>query len=178
MAMPDQIAVLAKNSKGDVVLQKMRWGLIPASFTGFPESWDANTTHARIETVAELQSFKNAWSKKKRVIVPMEHIYQKAPVSAISGGRSSQKIRVAISRADKKPLGVAGIYDYAQTATGPVLSFAMLTREPGSRMVEIHDREPVVIEPERFQDWLDGADDLALERPWADDAFEVVVASK
>ena len=143
MSKSETIGVFAKNSRGLTVLQDMRWGLIPASFTGFPESWDASTSHARIETVAELVSFKTAWAKKKRVIVPLDRITQKAAGSAMFGGHSKNKVRVAVTRADKKPLGVAGIYDYAQTAEGPILSFAVLTREPGPRMAEIHDREPV-----------------------------------
>ncbi len=173
MTKAETIGVFAKNSKGLTVLQNMRWGLLPASFTGFPESWEASTSHGKIETVAELPTFASAWAKKRRVIVPLDHITQKAVGSLVQGGRSKKKVRVVVRRADQRPLGVAGIYDYAHTASGPILSFAVLTRAPGPRMAELHDREPVVIEPELFQAWLDGVDDLNLEKPWADDAFVI-----
>ncbi|HTM82254.1 SOS response-associated peptidase family protein [Asticcacaulis sp.] len=41
-----------------------------------------------------------------------------------------------------------------------------------------HDREPVVLNPEDWQAWLDGSDAIDLVTPWADDAFETVPASK
>jgi len=41
-------------------------------------------------------------------------------------------------------------------------------------MSRLHHREPVIVEPEDWQSWMDGADDLDLITPWADDAFQVV----
>lgn len=165
------VTVLAKNAQGDNVLKEMRWGLIPAHYTGFVSAWTASTSHARLETVSELESFKSAWTKKRRVIFPLSHYVEKTKARRDLFGTSRGKVKVAISRADDKPFGVAGLYDYARhMADGPILSAAMLTREPGPRMMEIHDREPVVLEPEQFEAWLSGAD-LDLETPWADDAF-------
>lgn len=170
------VSVLAKNARGEVVIKEMRWGLIPANFTGHLADWRASTFHACLETVGEKASFQNAWAKKRRVIFPMNHYSEKLRSGGDLLGRSRAMARVAITRADSKPLGVAGLYDYAQTADGPVLSVAMLTRAPGPRMLRIHDREPVVIEPEDFQPWLDGAD-LELGKPWDDDAFDIRFAA-
>jgi putative SOS response-associated peptidase YedK len=167
------ITVLAKNREGKIADIDMRWGLIPASYTGHVEAWTASTMNARLETVAELPSFQHAWSKKRRVIIPMENYVQKVTTGAnVFGGKPAAK-KVAITRADGKPLGVAGIYDHAQTMDGPILSVASLTREPGPRMAKVHDREPVVIDLENWRAWLDGADNLGLEAPWADDAFDL-----
>lgn len=167
------ITVLAKNREGKIADVDMRWGLIPASYAGFVDAWTASTMNARLETVAELPSFEHAWNKKRRVIIPMEKYVQKITTGAnIFGGKPVAK-KVAITRADGKPLGVAGIYDHARTMDGPVLSVASLTREPGPRMAKVHDREPVVIDFEDWRVWLDGSDDLDLATPWADDAFDL-----
>lgn len=170
------VTVLAKNREGKVTDIKMRWGLIPASHTGFVEAWTASTINARLETVAELPSFENAWALKRRVIFPVERYVQKVTTGANIFGTRSKAKKVAITRTDGQPLGVAGIYDYAKTMDGPVLSVASLTREPGARMSQVHDREPVVIDFENWNAWLNGADYLDLARPWADDAFILTAA--
>jgi putative SOS response-associated peptidase YedK len=38
-------------------------------------------------------------------------------------------------------------------------------------MAQIHDREPVVVEPKDFAAWLDGSERLDVQSPWADDGF-------
>jgi putative SOS response-associated peptidase YedK len=44
-------------------------------------------------------------------------------------------------------------------------------------MARFHDREPVILDPEDWQAWLDGTDDLDLTTPWDDDAFQVLPAA-
>ncbi|MCR6659723.1 MAG: SOS response-associated peptidase [Asticcacaulis sp.] len=171
-----RIAVYAKNNEGQVVVKEMHHGLIPAHFTGYLSDWGASTSHVRVETVATTDAFVNAWARKRRVVFPLECYYGKASPGSDLTGRKGKAERVAIKRADDKPLGIAGIYDYAHLADGPLLSAAMLTRAPGKRMFDIHDREPVILEPEDWQAWLDGVDTLDLAKPWADDAFIVVPA--
>jgi putative SOS response-associated peptidase YedK len=155
----------------------MHWGLMPASYHGYLSDWGANTTHARLETVATLPAFESAWAHKRRVIFPMDGYFEKASLGTDLTGRKAKAERVAILRSDGKPMGAAGIYDYAQLMDGTILSAAMLTREAGKRMATFHDREPVILDPEDWQAWLDGSDELDLMSPWADDAFQVVPAA-
>ena len=170
------VTVLAKNREGKITDIEMRWGLIPASYTGFIEAWTASTINARLETVAELPSFENAWALKRRVIFPLERYVQKVTTGAnVFGGKPAAK-KVAITRADGKPFGVAGIYDHSKTMDGPILSVASLTRAPGPRMAKVHDREPVVVDFENWKAWLDGSDELNLATPWPDDAFDLAPA--
>jgi putative SOS response-associated peptidase YedK len=178
MRQEKKVTVFAKNKAGVAVMKEMHHGLIPAHFTGYLSDWGASTTHARLETVATTDAFSNAWTLKRRVIFPLECYYGKARLGSDLLGSKGKAERVAIKRADEFPLGVAGIYDYAQLADGALLSAAMLTREPGKRMYAIHDREPVVLEPQDWQAWLDGSETLDLATPWSDDAFMVVPAGQ
>lgn len=173
-----KVSVYAKNKGGEVVVKEMHWGLIDASFTGYLSDWGASTTHARLETVAELPAYANAWRRKRRVIFPMESYQRKAILDTDLVRRKGKPQPVDIRRADGKPLGVAGIYDYANLIDGPLLSVAMLTRAPGKRMYAIHDREPVVIDPEDWQAWLDGSDEIDLATPWGDEAFTLTPSAK
>ncbi len=173
-----KVSVFARNRAGEVVVQDMHWGLVEPTYRGYLSDWGAKTTHARLETVSVLPAFKDSWARKRRVIFPMECYYGEASLTDDLLGRKAKKQRVAIKRSDGKPLGVAGIYAHSHLMDGPLLSAAMLTRAPGRRMFDIHDREPVVIDPEDWDVWLDGTDALNLETPWADDGFVIVATGK
>lgn len=166
------VEVWARNQAGEHVLKPMRWGLIPPSHAMAPELYDGQTFHARLETVHEKPAYSEAWAKKRRCLFPMVNFQQKVKADSDLFGRTSKQVKLNITRADDKPLGVAGIYSAIKTPTGLILSVAMLTRAPGPRMLKIHEREPVVIEPEQFIPWLDGADYIDLSAPWADEAFD------
>lgn len=166
-----KVDLLARNSKGLHVLQEMEWGLIPPRFAPCPELCDKRLFHARLETAHELESFRDPWRRKWRCLFPMEAFHQKVQAGSALFGKRTKGAKLAITRTDGLPLGVAGIYNAIRTENGLLLTAAMLTRDPGRRMAEIHDREPVVVEPADFAGWLDGADNLDLLTPWADEAF-------
>ncbi|MFT4077506.1 MAG: SOS response-associated peptidase family protein [Asticcacaulis sp.] len=171
------VQVYVRNRKGLHELKEMRWGLIPTSYAAAPELFDGSTTHARLETVAEKPSFADCWRKKWRCLFPVANIKQTIAAGSDLFGCGKGKRNAVITRADGQPIGIAGIYNAIQTPEGLLLSAAMLTREPGPAMAQIHDREPVVIEPEDFAAWLDGSDQLDLVSPWADDAFDCRVVA-
>ena len=165
------VKVFARNAAGFHVEKEMRWGLIPTQYAVAPELFEGSTTHARLETVHEKPYFADCWRKKRRCLFPVQSFKQKVPAGSDLFGNGKRATNAVITRADGQPLGIAGIYNAIETPEGLLLSAAMLTREPGSAMARLHDREPVVLEPENFAAWLDGSDDLDLLTPWADDAF-------
>ena len=93
------------------------WGLIP--------HWSKDgkvkgTFNARSETVAEKPSFRDAWRKGLRCIVPAIAVYE-------PDWRSGKAVPTAVSRADGQPMGVAGIWSGWRGPNGWVDSFTMLT---------------------------------------------------
>ena len=154
------VPVYVKNRAGEVVEKSMRWGFIPWNWTGRLKDWTYSSTHARLETVADDDKcFGRAWRLGRRAIFPVGEVFEKG---------------WAISRRDGGPMAVAGVYDYAMTADGPVLSIAMLTREPDAWMRKIHDREAVILNLPMAAQWLNGADDLDLTRPLSQDVYQAV----
>ena len=163
--------VFARNRSGDIVAQEMRFGLIPSTFTGAIRDWSYSTWNARIETIGRNQSFATAWTKGRRAIVPAPWVAEYLHVIDAPNGRLHADFR----RVDDKPMGLAAIWDYAQTADGPLLSFALVTREPGPKMMKYHPREVCVVEPEDWNGYLHGVPVVNLARPWADDAWMMVL---
>lgn len=66
------------------------------------------TYKARSETVATLKSFKPAWSKAQRCIIPAEAIYEPRYFGTVE--KPGKSVRYRISQPGAVPLGVAGSY--------------------------------------------------------------------
>ena len=79
------------------------------------------TYNARSETVAEKPSFRDAWRKGQRCVIPAEAIYE-------PNWESGKAVRWRISRRDGTPLGIAGLWGFWRGPDGREwLSFTMLT---------------------------------------------------
>lgn len=95
-----------------------RYGLLPAWAKDM--ALGRRTYNCRSETAATLPSFRDAWRRGQRCIVPAEAIYE----PSYETGRA---VRWRIGRRDGRPLGIAGLWDWwTNRATGEaVLSFTM-----------------------------------------------------
>lgn len=113
------------------------------------------TYNARSETVTEKPSFRDAWFKNQRCIVPVEVIHEPC-------WETGKAVRWAISRRDGGALGVAGLWSRWRDKEGQVLlSFTMLTvnAEGHAIMQRMHrpgeEKRMVVILDEADHDaWL------------------------
>ena len=147
------------------------WGLIP-SWAKDP-SIGAKMINARAETAPEKPSFRSAF-KRRRCIVPMDGFYewQKA------GG---SKIPHFIHQPDRLPFGVAGLWEVWHSPDGgAVASCTLLTTEPNRFMATLHNRMPVILDPQDYEQWLhdDRPDQLRhLLRPCADDLLTAYAVS-
>lgn len=170
------IQVLARDRAGQHVFKEMKWGLVPPDFSGFPNEWHGNTSHARIETVAVLPSFAECWARKWRVLFPMAHYLQKASGKPdLFGG--VKDVNVKIARSDGEPMAVAGIYSAIKRSSGLFLSCAMITRPASPGLEDVNDRFPAVLEKEEIRAWLDGSSDLDLAIPPPADVFALALAA-
>ncbi|HKJ25003.1 MAG TPA: SOS response-associated peptidase, partial [Myxococcota bacterium] len=71
---------------------------------------------------------------------------------AVSGRRQPFHQR----RADRAPFAMAGLYDCWRPAEGePVASCTIVTTEANALLAPLHDRMPVILEPEAWDAWLD-----------------------
>ena len=156
-------------------LRLLTWGLVP--------SWSkdarsgARMINARVESVAEKPAFARALAAR-RCLVPARGWYewQASPTALDQKGRP-RKQPFFTARADGSSVAMAGIYEFwrdpavtdADDPLAWLTTFAVITgpAEPG--LDRIHDRQPLVLEPEEWATWLDpgtGAADVVglLER--------------
>ncbi len=133
-------------------LTLMRWGLIP--------SWAKDAAignrliNARSDSAASKPAFRSAF-KRRRCVVPASGFFEwKAPKDAANG---AAKQPYYIFRADGDPLALAGLFESWRPSESDdwVLSFTILTTDANAAMASIHDRMPVILEPEDLDRWID-----------------------
>ena len=161
--------VFARDRDGQVVVQLMRFGLIPHSWKSAAKEWRYSTHNARLETVATNDSFARSWARGRRCIVPAQWVAERLGVVDVPGG----KLQTDFHDSRGHVLGLAGLWDCADTPSGRLLSFALITRQPGTRMAQIHPREVCILPPEEWATYLADGQNLDISKPWPDDAWTV-----
>jgi putative SOS response-associated peptidase YedK len=146
VAPTQQAPMIAIGKAGDRRIVSARWGLRP--------SWmvkDLPTGplfNARSETVAEKPSFKAAFARR-RCLIPADGFYE---------WQRDGKARLPffVAKPDRSPIAFAGLWETAPDGEGGVMvSMTIVTASAPHSFVPIHDRFPIVVEPQHWQCWLD-----------------------
>jgi putative SOS response-associated peptidase YedK len=130
-------------------LQIAKWGLIPA--WSKDASRASNAINARVESIAEKPSFREAF-KSRRALIPVTGYYE----WATELGPYPPKQPFYIHNADQSPLAIAGLYEYwVNPVNGEsVTTASIITRESVGQLATIHHRMPVILPKERWSQWL------------------------
>lgn len=125
----------------------LRWGLIP--HWAKDEKIGYSTINARAETVAAKPAFREAF-RRRRCLIPADGFYE---WQAQPGTKTKQPY--FISRADGAPLAFAGLWERWRPPQGdPVESCSIIVTAANALVQPIHDRMPVLLDPEDFGAWL------------------------
>ncbi len=140
-------------------VEAFHWGLIP--------SWakerkiGARMINARSETVTSKPAFRGLIGKK-RLILPMDGFYEWKPGSddgPLNSKGKPLKQPLFIYRADGDPLAVAGLWTAWKDPADPeqrwLHSATVLTTEANDLMSTVHNRMPVIVPRDRWDEWLD-----------------------
>lgn len=139
-----QIAAVIHEDKNRLV--DFRWGLIP-SWAKDP-SIGNRMFNARAETISEKPSFKNAF-KKRRCLIIADGFYEWE-----TDGK--KKIPVQIYLKSKEPFGFAGLFEHWTSPEGQLInSCTIITTEPNELIKPIHDRMPVIVPKNLESAWID-----------------------
>lgn len=123
-----------------------RWGLIP-SWAKDP-SIGNRMYNARAETLTEKPSFRNAF-QKRRCLVVADGFYEWQKI-----GRIRKPLHFSLKSGN--PFGLAGLYEtWISPDQKPVHTCTIITTEPNGLMQPIHDRMPVMVPKEREAAWID-----------------------
>ncbi|MGD0584463.1 MAG: SOS response-associated peptidase [Oryzomonas sp.] len=174
---PTQNVWVVRNEGDHNRLDLMKWGLVP--FWAKDPSIGNQMINARCETLAEKPAFRQA-IKHRRCIVPAAGFYEWAP-PATAGGR---KQPLYIHMADASPMCFAGLWEQWKHPgeEGLLESFTIITTKANEMIAPLHDRMPVILQPDDFGLWLshnmhDPEQLQEIYRPFPSDLLEAYSVS-
>lgn len=166
---PGEWIVIVRPEEGERVIDLAGWGFIPSWYKDPKQG--PRPTCSRGETIATNGMFRKAF-RKNRCIIPVRGFYESEFVPG-----SNRKQPVFFPAKTGEVLGLAGICSYYTHAKGWVapamkgnpkpefvldleripalMTASIITTEPNEIVAEVHDRMPVVLPRESWDEWLD-----------------------
>jgi putative SOS response-associated peptidase YedK len=126
-----------------------RWGLVPAWAKDM--KFGTHTINARVETVASLPAYRAAF-RNRRALVPVSAFFE---WHGPKGGRT--KFRISIKG---QPLfALAGLWErWTDQRSGEIVeTYTIVTTAANEDLASVHERMPVIVAPDRYENWLDTA---------------------
>ena len=145
---PNQEILAIARLDGANVLDKYHWGLVP--FWAKDTAIGYKMINARSETVASKPSFREAF-KKRRCLILADGFYEWK-------GKKGQKQPVFITTPDGSPFAFAGLWEIWHDKLNQDAAYrscTIITREAVGTVKKLHHRMPVIIHPDAYIPWLD-----------------------
>lgn len=136
---PSQNAMILKGEGNHLAAEQMRWG-----FPGFEKG--KLLINARAETALERPTFRES-VQDRRCIIPARGFYE----------WNKSKEKFTFERKETPVLFMAGCYNQYEGQE----RFVILTTEANPSVAPVHNRMPLILEPEELKDWV--LDDQATE---------------
>ena len=139
-------AILQRN--GINFLEKLHWGLVPP--------WAKDTSigykmiNARAETVAEKPSFRDAFRKRRCLIIATGFYEWKT--------EKGRKQPMFITLPNNQPFAFAGLWEIWIKNGGRHSSYkscTIITTKASQSFSVIHHRMPVILKPDYYENWMD-----------------------
>ena len=137
--LPAQNATIIKGQEHHLAAEQMRWG-----FPGFEKG--KLLINARAETALERPTFRES-VQDRRCIIPARGFYE----------WNKSKEKFTFERKETPVLFMAGCYNRYEGQE----RFVILTTDANSSVAPVHNRMPLILEPEELGDWV--LDDQATE---------------
>ena len=146
VAPTQKAGVIRQGDDSDNHYDQLKWGLVPSWAKDLSKG--STLINARSETVADKPSFRHA-IRRNRCIIPVSGFYEWSHIGA-------EKQPYFIYMADKSPMALAGIWEHWVSPDGTQLeTFSILTTAANKLVSALHERMPVILQPDTYKLWLD-----------------------
>ncbi len=141
-------------------LRLLRWGLVP-SWAKNP-SGAARMINARSETLLETAAYQRT-ALVRRCLVPADGWYEwQSSPSALDAKGKPRKQPFFVHRQDGHRLAFAGLYEFWRDRSladddpaAWLVTYTIVTTAAEPGLDRLHERQPVVLDPDRWARWLD-----------------------
>ena len=147
IAPTQNVPIIRQNPKEPIrEMSFVRWGLIPS--WAKDSSVAAKMINARSETASMKPAFRDAL-KFRRCLIPADAFYEWKRI-----GKSKQPYCFEVNEGEL--FAFAGLWDRWKYPSGQwVKSCSILTTTPNAVTAAVHDRMPVILDPDAYDLWLD-----------------------
>ncbi len=129
------------------VVGLLRWGFVP--YWAKDERSVSRLINARSETVHQKPSFRVAF-RSRRCLVPADGWFEWKRAGGV-------KQPYFLGLAGQSPLSFAALWERWQKGGEVLESFTIITTRASPGLAHIHHRQPAIIDPNQFDEWLDPA---------------------
>ncbi len=140
-----EFALCRLDENGTRSMAVLRWGLVP--FWAKDVKIGARLINARAETVHEKPAFRSAF-RARRCLIPSNGWFE---WKRTGGGKQPYFLALESSA----PVSFAALWEQWGRDGQHIESFTIITTEASPGLTDIHDRQPAVVDPDDFTDWLD-----------------------
>lgn len=132
------------------VLVTFRWGLVP--HWAEDPSVGARMINARGESVADKPAYREAFAKR-RCLIPADGFFEWKKLA------DKRRVPYFVHRSDGQPMAFAGLWASWRPKDDPdgerLLTCTIVTTKANDKLAGIHERMPVVLDPDVWDLWLD-----------------------
>lgn len=152
VAPTQDIAAIRNGQDGEREFILLRWGLIP--FWAKDPGIGNRMINARAETVGEKPAYRAAY-RRRRCLVLADGFYEWRR-------EGNAKTPYFISLASGEPFALAGLWENwkDKDSDAELQSATLITTAANPFMASLHHRMPVVLEPDRADEWMSGSETL------------------
>jgi putative SOS response-associated peptidase YedK len=149
----------------------MRWGMVPHFTKQLADVKGISTINAKADGIEKSPTWRVSFLRR-RCLVPADGFYE--------WKRLDEKTRqpFAVRLSNEAPFAFAGLWDAWKAPDGSWLqSYSIITTDANELISGIHNRMPVILNPQDYERWLDREDQRPptdLLRPY--DADKMVAA--
>lgn len=153
IAPTQNVLVIREDQDGQREATQMRWGLVP--FWMKKDKISSSLINARVESAFEKASFRAAF-KKRRCLIVSDGFYEWTAVD-----QSNKKQPYHITRPNNELFAFAGLWERAlgYDEEDTIESCTILTRDANKQMQQIHHRMPIILAPDKYDQWIHSNED-------------------
>jgi putative SOS response-associated peptidase YedK len=155
----------------------MRWGLVPHFAKSLADFKGVATINARADSLMNGALWRIPF-QRRRCLVPADGFYEWKKIDPTT------KQPYAFSMSNGEPFAFAGLWDaWIDPAQDQLLrSFTIITTTPNKLTATVHNRMPVILHPDDYEEWLTRVDGeslpIGLLRPYPADEMKAKEAHK
>ena len=145
VAPSQEIAVIRQPADTEPEAAMLKWGLVP--FWAKDAAIGARMINARAETVAQKPAFRQAF-KRRRCVILADGFYE-------WHAEDGRKTPYFISLQTDRPFAMAGLWEsWDKTDQPPLETCAIITTTASKSIGKLHDRMPVILDAPTATDWI------------------------